>query len=126
MCDCFSKDPAAAVPHKGCGELVDRFPLEEDRQVGFALCFLCRMDLQIASRGLTSLHENWKSTEHQLRGIKYRLQHDKPMVNKSCKEVSKKKYEQHKTLVIGMALVHLKSTFTLCVAQVLDAEKELE
>ena len=35
---------------------------------GLAQSLLCKMDLQIADQGLTSLHYCWKTEEHQLRG----------------------------------------------------------
>ena len=93
---------------------------------GFARYLLCRMDLQVAIWGLKSLHKQWKSAEHKLLDIKYRFQHDKPLVNKSCKDASKKECEWQKALVVGMAPMHLDSTFACRVAQMLDAENELE
>ena len=84
------------------------------------------MDLQFFSPGLTSLHKHWTSAEHQLLAIKYRLQHDEPLVNKSCEVSSKKECEQQKILVAGMTPVHLELTFRFKVAQLLDAETELE
>ena len=84
------------------------------------------MDARIGSWGLTSLHERWKSAEHQLQEIKYRLKHDKPLANKSFKEASKKDCDQEKPLIVGMVPLHIDSTFALIVTQVPFAENELE
>ena len=91
---------------------------------GFARCFLCRMDLQTTSGGFRSLHEQWKSTEQQLREIEYPLQHGKLPLNGNCKKTSRKERERQKAPVVGLTLVHLEST--LSVAQVLDTEDELD
>ena len=46
-----------------------------------SLCIgFSRTNLQKASCGLTSLHQHWKTTEHQMREKNYRLQHDNPLV----------------------------------------------
>ena len=91
---------------------------------GFARCFLCRMDLQTTSGGFRSLHEQWKSTEQQLREIEYPLQHGKLLLNGNCKKTSRKERERQKAPVVGLTLVHLETTLSL--AQVLDNEDELE
>ena len=105
---------------------MDRFPQTKPVKDGFARGLLCKMDLQIAGWGLTSLHGHWKWAEGQLREIRHRLNHDNPSVNKSCKEASKKEHNRQEAMVVGMSSLQLESRFALKVAHMLDVESELE
>ena len=102
------------------------FPRNHRTCDGFARCRLCRMDLLIAKRGLSTLHEHWKTEEHQLREIKLRLQLDMPLLNKSCKPVSPAEGRRQRQLVEGSGPVHLESSFALNVQDVIEAERQAE
>ena len=55
---------------------------------GYARCPLCRTDLSIAGRGLSSLWEHWKGVKHTHFEQKYRIMTHKPLLDKSCRPVS--------------------------------------
>ena len=55
---------------------------------GFARSLLCRVDLSIAGRGLSSLWDHWKGAEHTRLEQKCRIMTQKPLLDKSCRPVS--------------------------------------
>ena len=77
-------------------------------------------------RVLDGLRKRWNPGRWQLCGKRYRLQHDNPLVNKSCKDASMKECVWQWALVGGMMPVHLASTLALHVGKVLNVEIELE
>ena len=102
------------------------FPRSHRVTDGIARCTLCKMDLAIGRRGLTTLPEHWKSADHQLREIKFHLQLGMPLVIKNCVQASRRDQKRQREKVIGSADVHLGSVYVLSVNDLLDADVELE
>ena len=64
------------------------FPRNKRVIDGYARCLLCRADLSIAGRGISSLWDHWKGVEHTRLEQKYRIMTYRPLLNKSCRPVS--------------------------------------
>ena len=62
------------------------FPRRKRVIDGYARCLLCRADLSIAGRGLSSLWGHWKGVEHTRLEQKYRIMTQRPLLDKSCRE----------------------------------------
>ena len=55
---------------------------------GYARCLLCKVDLSIAGRGLSSLWEHWRGVEHTRVEQKFRIMMQMPLLDKACRPVS--------------------------------------
>ena len=64
------------------------FPRNKRVIDGYARCLLCRADLSIAGRGISSLWDHWKGVEHTRLEQKYRIMTHRPLLDKSCRPVS--------------------------------------
>ena len=64
------------------------FPRHKRVVDGYARCLLCKVDLSIAGRGLSSLWEHWRGVEHTRLEQKYRIMMQKPLLDKACRPVS--------------------------------------
>ena len=64
------------------------FPRHKRVVDGFARCLLCKADLSIAGRGLSSLWEHWRGVEHTRLEQKYRVMMQMPLLDKACRPVT--------------------------------------
>ena len=64
------------------------FPQHKRVFDGYAQCLLCKIDLSIAGRSLSSLWEHWRIVEHNRLEQKYRNMMQMPLLDKACRPVS--------------------------------------
>ena len=64
------------------------FPRHKRVVDGYARCLLCKADLSIAGRGLSSLWEHWRGVELTRLEQKYRIMMQMPSLNKACHPVT--------------------------------------
>ena len=64
------------------------FPRNKRVIDGYARCLLCRADLSIAGRRISSLWDPWKGVEHTRLEQKYRTMTHRPLLDKPCRPVS--------------------------------------
>ena len=64
------------------------FPRHKRFINGYARCLLCRADLSIAGRGLSSLWDHWKGVEHTRLEQRYLIMTQRPLLDQSCRPVT--------------------------------------
>ena len=79
----------------------------------FAQCRLRKKGLTIGWRGLTALHEHWRSDGQQLQLINLRLPMGKRLVNKNWVEASPREQKRQREKVVGSVDAKLKSMYAL-------------
>ena len=84
---------------------------------GYARCLLCRADLSIAGRGLSSLWDHWKGVEHTRLEQKYRIMTHKPLLDKSCGPVSAEEDRRIRRARLTEPPVFLESALKLTVEE---------
>ena len=99
------------------------FPRNKRVIDGYARCLLCRADLSIAGRGLSSLWEHWRGVEHTRLEQKYRIMTHKPLLDKSCRPVSAEEDRRIRRARLTEPPVFLESALGLSVEERIAIEE---
>ena len=99
------------------------FPRNKRLIDGYARCMLCRADLSIAGRGLSSLWDHWKGVEHTRLEKKYRIMTHKPLLDKSCRPVSAEEDRRIRRARLTEPPVFLESALKLTVEERIAIEE---
>ena len=102
------------------------FPRVVSVKDGFARYLLCRIDLTIATRGLTALHDHQRGKGHQSLEIRYRLQKSWRLFTRVCKDASAPERARLVALVEGLPAVSLEPMFALSIDEVMAHEAATE
>ena len=102
------------------------FPRHKRVVDGFARCLLCRVDLSIAGRGLSSLWDHWKEVEHTRLEQKYRIMTQKPLLDKTCRAVSAEEDRRIRRERMSEPPVYLESELSLTVDERIAIEEAEE
>ena len=73
----------------------------------------------IHNRGFYNLHDHWKSENHQLVEIQYRLAYGLPLLNRACKPAGAAECAKRKALVARLPPVTIESMFALSVEEMI-------
>ena len=99
------------------------FPRNKRVIDGYARCLLCRADLSIAGRGLSSLWDHWKGVEHTRLEQKYRIMTHRPLLDKSCRLVSADEDRRIRRARLTEPPVFLESVLKLTVEERIAIEE---
>ena len=99
------------------------FPRNKRVIDGYARCLLCRADLSIAGRGLSSLWDHWKGVEHTRLEQKYRIMTHRPLLDKSCRLVSAEEDRRIRRARLTEPPVFLESALKLTVEERIAIEE---
>ena len=99
------------------------FPRNKRVIDGYARCMLCRADLSIAGRGLSSLWDHWKGVEHTRLEQKYRIMTHRPLLDKSCRPVSAEEDRRTRRARLTEPPVFLESALKLTVEERIAIEE---
>ena len=102
------------------------FPQHKRVVDGYARCLLCRVDLSIAGRGLSSLWDHWKGVEPTRLEQKYRIMTQKPLLLKSCRAVSAEEDRRIRRERMSEPPVYLESELSLTVDERIAIEEAEE
>ena len=102
------------------------FPRNKRVIDGYARCLLCRADLSIAGRGLSSLWDHWKGFEHARLEQKYWIMTHRPLLDKSCRLVSAEEDRRIRRARLTEPPVFLESALKLTVEERIAIEAEAE
>ena len=102
------------------------FPRHKRVVDGVARCLLCRVDLGIAGRGLSSLWDHWKGVEHTRLEQKYRIMTQKPLLDKSCRAFSAEENRRIRRERMSEPPVYLESELSLTVDERIAIEEAEE
>ena len=91
------------------------FPRHKRVVDGYARCLLCKVDLSIAGRGLSSLWEHWRGVEHTRVEQKYRIMMQMPLLDKACRPVSAEEDRRIRRERMSEPPVFLESELSLSV-----------
>ena len=93
------------------------FPRNKRVIDGYTRCLVCRADLSIAGRGLSSLWDHWKGVEHTRLEQKYRIMTHRPLLDKSCRLVSAEEDRRIRRARLTEPPVFLESALKLTVEE---------
>ena len=93
------------------------FPRNKRVIDGFARCLLCKVDLSIAGRGLHNLWDHWRGREHTRLEQKYRIMMNSPLLDRSCRLVSKEEDQRIRMERMFEPPVYLESALGLTVEE---------
>ena len=82
---------------------------------GYARCLLCKVDLSIAGRGLSSLWEHWRGLGHTRLEQKYRIMMQMPLLDKACRPVTAEEDRRIRQERMTEPPVYLESELSLSV-----------
>ena len=82
---------------------------------GYVRCLLCKVDLSIAGRGLSSLWEHWRGVEHTRVEQKFRIMMQMPLLDKACRPVSAEEDRRIRRARMSEPPVFLESQLSLSV-----------
>ena len=99
------------------------FPRHKRVIDGYAQCLLCRADLSIAGRGLSSLWDYWKGVEHTRLEQKYRLMTQRPLRDKSCRPATAEEDRRIRRAQLTEPPVFLESPLGLTVDERITIEE---
>ena len=102
------------------------FPRRKRVIDGYARCLLCRADLSIACRGLSSLWDHWKGVEHTRLEQKYRIMKQRPLLDKSCRVVTAEEDRRIRRERMSESPVFLETELSLTVEERIAIEEEEE
>ena len=102
------------------------FPRHKRVVDGYARCLLCRVDLSIAGRGLSSLWDYWKGVEHTRLEQKYRIMTQKSLLDRSCRAVSAEEDRRIRRERMSEPPVYLESELSLTVDERIAIEEAEE
>ena len=91
------------------------FPRHKRVVDGYARCLLCKVDLSIAGRGLSSLWEHWRGVEHTRVEQKFRIMMQMPLLDKACRPVSAEEDRRIRRARMSEPPVFLESELSLSV-----------
>ena len=91
------------------------FPRHKRVVDGYARCLLCKVDLSIAGRGLSSLWEHWRGVEHTRVEQKFRIMMQMPLLDKACRPVSAEEDRRIRRARMTEPPVFLESELSLSV-----------
>ena len=91
------------------------FPRHKRVVDGYARCLLCKVDLSIAGRGLSSLWEHWRGVEHTRLEQKYRIMMQMPLLDKACRPVTAEEDRRIRQERMTEPPVYLESELSLSV-----------
>ena len=89
----------------------------------YARCLLCKADLSIAGRGLSSLWEHWQGVEHTRFQQKYRIMVQLPILDKACNPVTAEEDRRIRQERMTEPLVYLESELNLSVDEGIAIEE---
>ena len=94
----------------------------------YARCLLCRADLSIAGRGLSSLWDHWMGVEHTRLEQKYRIMTQRPLLDKSCRAVTAEEDRRIRRERMSEPPVFMETELSLTVEEriAIEEEEELE
>ena len=90
---------------------------------GYARCLLCKADLSIAGRGLSSLWEHWRGVEHTRLEQKYPIMMQMPLLDKGCRPVTAEEDRQIRQERMNEPPVYLESELSLSVDERIAIEE---
>ena len=99
------------------------FPRHKRVVDGFARCLLCKADLSIAGRGLSSLWEHWRGVEHTRLEQKYRIMMQMPLLDKACRRVTAQEDRRIRQDRMNEPPVYLESELSLSVDERIATEE---
>ena len=99
------------------------FPRHKRVIDGYARCLLCKVDLSIAGRGLSSLWEHWRGVEHTRLEQKYRIMMQMPLLDKACRPVSAEEDRRIRRARMSKPPVFLESEHSLTVNERIAIEE---
>ena len=102
------------------------FPRRKRVIDGYARCLLCRADLSIAGRGLSSLWDHWKGVEHTRLEQKYRIMTQRPLLDKSCRAVTAEEDRRIRRERMSEPPVFMESELSLTVEERIAIEEAEE
>ena len=102
------------------------FPRHKRVVDGFARCLLCRVDLSIAGRGLSSLWDHWRGVEHTRLEQKYRIMTQRPLLDKSCRAVTAEEDRRIRRKRMSEPPVFMETELSLTVEERIAIEEEEE
>ena len=102
------------------------FPRRKRVIDGYARCLLCRVDLSIAGRGLSSLWDYWKGVEHTRLEQKYRIMTQRPLLDKCYRAVTAEEDQRIRRERMSEPPVFMESELSLTVEERIAIEEEEE
>ena len=102
------------------------FPRRKRVIDGYARCLLCRADLSIAGRGLSSLWDHWKGVERTRLEQKYRIMTQRPLLDKSCRAVTAEEDRRIRRERMSEPPVFMETELSLTVEERIAIEEEEE
>ena len=99
------------------------FPRHKRVVDGFARCLLCKADLSIAGRGLSSLWEHWRGVEQTRLEQKYRIMMQMPLLDKACRPVTAEEDRRIRQDRMNEPFVYLGSELSLSVDERIAIEE---
>ena len=102
------------------------FPKRKRVIDGYARFLLCRADLSIAGRGLSSLRDQWKGVEHTTLEQKYRIMTQRPLLDKSCRAVTAEEDRRIRRERMSEPPVFMETQLSLTVEERIAIEEEEE
>ena len=99
------------------------FPRHKRVIDGYARCLLCKVDLSIAGRGLSSLWEHWRGVEHTRLEQKFRIMMQMPLLDKACRPVSAEENRRIRRDRMSEPPVFLESELSLTVDERIAIEE---
>ena len=102
------------------------FPRRKRVIDSYARCLLCRADLSIAGRGLSSLWDHGKGVEHTRLEQKYRIMTQRPLLDNCCRAVTAEEDQRIRRERMSEPPVFMDSELSLTVEERIAIEEEEE